>query len=116
MSTTSSARLAAGGVRELVLCGQLRLVAVVVAHPFHLVEGVPFVSPLRRQVEQAVGSHHHLHTASVSRIGVKGTARFVLPKHADSRPFLERMWPRAVVIGKLALGHFFRCEADAEVI
>ena len=78
--------------------GQFRLVAVVVTHPFHLVEGVPFVAPLGREVEHAVRSHHHFHAASVGRIGVKDIARFVLPEHADARPFLERVRPRAVVV------------------
>src|SRR5687768_4610320 len=35
-------------------------VAVVVAHPFHLVRHVALAAALRREIEQAVRAHHHL--------------------------------------------------------
>src|SRR5580704_3403927 len=65
---TLGARLAARDVRRRSFRRQFRFVAVVVTHPFHLVEGVPLVAALGCEVEQPVRPHHYLHTTSIGRI------------------------------------------------
>ena len=70
--------------------GRRRLVAVVVAHPFHLVGHVALVAALGREVEHAVGAHHHLDAAAEGRVGVEDLARVVLVEHADAGRLLAR--------------------------
>jgi hypothetical protein len=112
----SDVRMAARTGHRRRLRERCRLVAIVVTYPIHGVDRVVLVTALGCEIEQIVRAHHHLHTAPVGRVGVKDLARVVLVEHADARRFLAREWPHAVVVEDLALGPFFRREADAEVV
>src|SRR5262245_53694998 len=43
------------------------LIAVVVAHPLHLVVHVSLIATLGRKVEHVIGAHHYFHAASIGR-------------------------------------------------
>ena len=57
--------------RRRCLCNRHRLVAIVVAHPLHFVFHASLIAALRHEIEDVVGAHHRLHTASVGRVSVK---------------------------------------------
>eukprot|EP01136_Pigoraptor_vietnamica_P030119 Opistho-1_new@88919 len=109
----SGLRMAAGaGCRHL----RCRRVAVVVAHPLHLVGHVALVAAPGREVQQVVGAHHHLHAAPVGRVGVEDVARVVLEKGADARRLLDREGAHRVVVVDLAARLHLRRKADVEVV
>lgn len=68
-----------------------RLIAIVMADPFHLVFHVSLVTAFR------------------------DLARIVLEKDADAGPLFVRVWPFAVIVVDMAAG-VFRREADLEIV
>jgi hypothetical protein len=93
-----------------------RVIAVVVAHPLHLVLQVSLVTAHGRKIEHVVGAHHHLYAASVGRVGMEDFVRIALEEHANAGPFLVGERPRAEVVVELTFGDFFRRKTDAEVV
>ena len=96
--------------------GRCRLVAVVVAHPFHRVVQPPLSPrPLGVRSSILIGAHHHLDAAPVGRIGVEDLARLVLHEYADARQLLVEGRCRRNC-SRPALVHLLRREAHAEIM